>query len=399
MPSGPPPAWTCRRGSPARTPTNSARSSARRPRGWTTSSAAATPPPPATCLAASSSARRRRGCAAGPRPPWSGSSAPAPARSGRSPPASSSPSATASTCGKRPPTAARPSPRPCGSGRWDGEAAVSAEALSPTPGGVPSSSPAPASQGPAANGHAPRGTVYLLHFDQRYEHAGHYTGWADDLDQRLAAHQRGAGARLVEVITQAGIGFRLARIWPGASRARERSLKNSGGASRYCPICQDERKARGEFRRPGREPADRHPNRDHEAATRALERHQRRQPTSEAVPTRGVRPSQARQFMALNPSFARPVSASLAEKWGRVRGREEIEALGPRVTGARFEENQQLSQQRTAAITRRAVQARAVAARAHQRLANGERERAGGRPALRGRTQPTSNPREGGHER
>ncbi len=294
---------------------------------------------------------------------------------------------------------------------------MSAEPLAPTPGGIPSSSPTPESQTPATNGQAPRGTVYLLHFDQRYQHAGHYTGWADDLDQRLAAHQRGAGARLVEVITQAGIGFRLARIWPGASRARERSLKNSGGASRYCPICQDERKARGEFRRPGREPADRHPNRDHEAATRALERHQRRQPTSEAVPTRGVRPSQARQFMALNPSFARPVSASLAEKWGRVRGREEIEALGPRVTGARFEENQQLSQQRTAAITRRAVQARvqarqrrladqaeqtrarAVAARAHQRLANGERERAGGRPALRGRTQPTSNPREGGHER
>ena len=132
---------------------------------------------------------------------------------------------------------------------------MSAEAISPSPGGVPSGSPAPASQRPAANGHAPRGTVYLLHFDQRYQHAGHYTGWADDLDRRLAAHQRGAGARLVAVITQAGIGFRLARIWPGASRARERSLKNSGGASRYCPICQDERKARGQFRRPPRLPA------------------------------------------------------------------------------------------------------------------------------------------------
>jgi hypothetical protein len=121
--------------------------------------------------------------------------------------------------------------------------------------------------------------------------------------------------------------------------------------------------------------------------------------------------------MALNPAFERPAGASLAKQWGRVRGREEIEALGPRVTGARFEENQQLSQQRAAAITRRALQARVqarqrqlddqveqtrtrtVAARTHQRLANGQREHVGGRAAARGRTQPSRDPREGGHER
>ncbi len=263
---------------------------------------------------------------------------------------------------------------------------------------------------------APRGTVYLLHFDQRYQHAGHYTGWADDLDQRLAAHQRGAGARLVEVITRAGIGFRLARIWPGASRARERSLKNSGGAARRCPICKDERAAQRESRSA--------PTRGHGRGegpggrpVRGATRQEVREAASAAVPTRGVRPGRAREFMALNPSFARPVSASLAVKWGRVRGREEIEALGPRVTGARFDENQPLFQQRVAAITRRAVQARvqarqrqladqaeqtrtrAVAARAHQRLANGQRERPGGRPAQRDRHQQSSDRREGGHER
>ena len=32
------------------------------------------------------------------------------------------------------------------------------------------------------------GTAYLLHFTERYEHAAHYTGWARDLDARLAAH-------------------------------------------------------------------------------------------------------------------------------------------------------------------------------------------------------------------
>ena len=117
--------------------------------------------------------------------------------------------------------------------------------------------------------------------------------------------------------------------------------------------------------------------------------------------------------MALNPKFARPVGASLAKQWGRVRGREEIEALGPRVTGARFEENELLSQERAAAVTKRAVQARvlarqqqladraeqtrtqAVAARTHQRLAA---ERSPRRSHRRDREQTTSG-REGGHER
>jgi hypothetical protein len=132
------------------------------------------------------------------------------------------------------------------------------------------------------------------------------------------------------------------------------------------------------------------------------------------VPTRGVRPEQARAFMGLNPAFARRASGSLAQQWGRVRGREEIEALGPRVTGARFEENQPLSQERTVAITRRAVQARvqarqrelddraertrtrAVAARTHQHLAD-RAERAATR--RRDRSLQSSSPREGGHER
>jgi hypothetical protein len=47
------------------------------------------------------------------------------------------------------------------------------------------------------------------------EHVGHYTGWAEDLDRRLAEHLGGRAARLIEVITQAGIGFRLAAPGPG----------------------------------------------------------------------------------------------------------------------------------------------------------------------------------------
>lgn len=80
------------------------------------------------------------------------------------------------------------------------------------------------------------GTVYLLHFDAPYKHARHYLGWTDDLPARLAAHQAGQGARLLAVVKAAGIGWQLARIWPG-TRARERQLKRQGGASRCCPMC------------------------------------------------------------------------------------------------------------------------------------------------------------------
>jgi hypothetical protein len=240
--------------------------------------------------------------------------------------------------------------------------------------------PTPAS----AHGH-PVGTCYLLHFDQRYEHAGHYTGFAEGsrLLQRLGEHQGGRGARLLAVITQAGIGFRLARTWPGVTRARERQLKRQGGASRYCPICQAERKARGVPRRPTRTPAG-----------QARPAGPAARPGAGSVPTRGVHPDQARTFLALNPAFARPVGMSLAAQWGRVRGREAVELAGPRVTVAWFDENRQLTQRRVAAIGRRATRAqararaeqaaeqaeqartRALAVRTRQRLA--ARQRAGG---------------------
>jgi predicted GIY-YIG superfamily endonuclease len=80
------------------------------------------------------------------------------------------------------------------------------------------------------------GTIYLLHFDQPYRHARHYTGWAADLDTRLTAHTAGRGARLLTVIADAGIGWTLARTWTG-TRRRERALKRQGGASRRCPLC------------------------------------------------------------------------------------------------------------------------------------------------------------------
>ena len=79
-------------------------------------------------------------------------------------------------------------------------------------------------------------TVYLLHFTRPYKHARHYMGSTNDLIARIAEHRAGRGARLVEVIMQAGIDFVVARTWEG-DRNTERRLKNRKGSPRLCPIC------------------------------------------------------------------------------------------------------------------------------------------------------------------
>lgn len=82
------------------------------------------------------------------------------------------------------------------------------------------------------------GLIYLIHFDERYEHAGHYTGWTTDLPSRLRAHATGNGARLMEVITEAGRTWQLAKVIEG-TRTNERSRKGTG-AKRWCPVCRGE---------------------------------------------------------------------------------------------------------------------------------------------------------------
>jgi hypothetical protein len=271
---------------------------------------------------------------------------------------------------------------------------------------MPASRPHPPAA-PLASGSSrrdERGSVYLLCFvdaagrPARYRHAGHYLGFAEGsrLLKRLGEHQGGRGARLLEVITQAGIGFRLARTWPGVTRARERQLKRQGGASRYCPICQAERKARGLPRRPTPAPD----GRQQPAGPPA-------RPGAGAVPTRGVTPDQARAFLWLNPAFARPVGVSLAAQWGRVRGREAVELAGPRVTVAWFDENRQLSQRRVAAIGRRATRARARAEQAAEQteqtrtraLAERTRQRLTARQRASGGERPARRRQEAEHER
>ena len=78
--------------------------------------------------------------------------------------------------------------------------------------------------------------IYLIHFGEAYKRARHYLGSTDNLAERLKAHATGQGARLMEVITAAGISWAVARTWPG-DRKLERKLKSRKNAPLLCPLC------------------------------------------------------------------------------------------------------------------------------------------------------------------
>jgi predicted GIY-YIG superfamily endonuclease len=87
-----------------------------------------------------------------------------------------------------------------------------------------------------ARGASHRGTVYLIHFRKPYRHAKHYLGYTENLDKRLTDHVCGMGARLMEVVTDAKIDWKVVRTWPG-DRRLERQLKNRKEAPALCPVC------------------------------------------------------------------------------------------------------------------------------------------------------------------
>ena len=81
--------------------------------------------------------------------------------------------------------------------------------------------------------------VYLIHFEVPYYHARHYLGYSADLEARVRAHRLGRGARLIEVINEAGIGWNVVRVWEGG-RDLEQALKALHNAPRLCPVCQQQ---------------------------------------------------------------------------------------------------------------------------------------------------------------
>jgi len=84
------------------------------------------------------------------------------------------------------------------------------------------------------------GCVYLLHFEQRIntDHpCQHYLGWAENLDNRLAAHKAGRGGRLPAVAKELGIAFEVVRVWHGVDRYFEAWLKQRKNGPQFCPVC------------------------------------------------------------------------------------------------------------------------------------------------------------------
>jgi len=84
--------------------------------------------------------------------------------------------------------------------------------------------------------HQQPGVIYLLHFDQPYKHAKHYTGWTEDLLHRLDRHAAGNGARLSRSSGKPG----SASPWSASAKAPARPNAPSRTPEALpgtCPAC------------------------------------------------------------------------------------------------------------------------------------------------------------------
>lgn len=82
--------------------------------------------------------------------------------------------------------------------------------------------------------------VYLIHLETPYHHAQHYIGFVESDDmvlERLAKHQAGTGSKFLRAVNAAGIGYYLAKVWPGYTRTQERMLKKKKKSRSLCPVC------------------------------------------------------------------------------------------------------------------------------------------------------------------
>lgn len=86
-------------------------------------------------------------------------------------------------------------------------------------------------------------TVYVLHLDPPYKHAGHYIGYTPDAtaDRRVGEHLV-AGPKaspLIVAAIRAGSVVRLAHVVEGdtAGRDFERWLKARADTRKWCPCC------------------------------------------------------------------------------------------------------------------------------------------------------------------
>lgn len=95
-------------------------------------------------------------------------------------------------------------------------------------------------------------TVYLLHFDEPvYGNSRHYIGFTTNLEQRLAMHRSGRGARITSIARKKGIAWHLAHVWEDGDKNFERKLKKSAAAKKFCDICTPKKVEAGAEAEPG----------------------------------------------------------------------------------------------------------------------------------------------------
>lgn len=92
------------------------------------------------------------------------------------------------------------------------------------------------------------GLVYVLCFDRPYlsrkndqpMEVRHYIGWTHSaamLRRRLSHHRTGQGARLLDAVARAGIGWTVVAIFRHADRHFERWLHQLAKTNKWCPRC------------------------------------------------------------------------------------------------------------------------------------------------------------------
>lgn len=89
--------------------------------------------------------------------------------------------------------------------------------------------------------------VYLLHLEGMFpEHDKpimHYLGSADSVPDRVAAHKRGNGARLLQIAAEREATVTLVRTWWTGGRGLEYWIKRKHKRQKdLCPICNPDTK-------------------------------------------------------------------------------------------------------------------------------------------------------------
>ncbi len=60
--------------------------------------------------------------------------------------------------------------------------------------------------------------VYLIHFETKLHHAGHYLGFSDALRLRIACHEHGNGAKLMTAVARNDIRWCVSKVWLDGDR-------------------------------------------------------------------------------------------------------------------------------------------------------------------------------------